>query len=160
MTSPASQTHLLERPSFLLSQLGFYSAQQFTNRLSQLALHPRHFGLMTHLAADEGQSQQQLADAMRIHRNVMVGLVDELEGRGLVERRRHPVDRRAYALYLTSDAHAQLTIATQLADAHDAELMQSLKPSQRRLLVRLLKEMVDANGLAPGVHPGLHEPGG
>ena len=27
---------------------------------------------------------------MGIHRNVMVGLVDELEDRGLIERRRHP----------------------------------------------------------------------
>ena len=38
----------------------------------------------------------------------MVFLVDELEQRGLVERRRNPADRRSYALYLTDQGRAKL----------------------------------------------------
>src|SRR6266849_5727202 len=110
-------------PSFLVSQLGQYSAQQFAARLQPLGLLPRHFGLLKQLAALEGQSQQYLADAMGVHRNAMVGLIDELEGRGLVERRRHASDRRAHALYLTVAAHDLLLQANRAAHANDADLV-------------------------------------
>src|SRR3982074_2232075 len=93
----ARDFRLDESPSFLVSQLGLYSAQQFAERLQPLGLLPRHFGLLKHLASVEGQSQQYLADMMGVHRNAMVGLIDELEGRGLVERRRHASDRRGPA---------------------------------------------------------------
>ena len=38
----------------------------------------------------------------------MVALVDELEQRGLVERRPHPSDRRVRALYLTAEGREML----------------------------------------------------
>ena len=62
---------LAGRASFLLSQLGTRSAQEFANRLAPLGMRPSHFGLLMHLSHDEGQSQQQLADALGIHRNVI-----------------------------------------------------------------------------------------
>jgi len=95
----------------LLSQLGFHEVERLTERLRPLGLHPRHFGLLTHIATAAGQSQQALSGALGVHRTAMVALVDDLEARGLVERRRDPRDRRAYALHLTRAA-AQL-----LADA-------------------------------------------
>ena len=60
--------------------------------------------MLSHLAANEGQSQQALSSALGIHRSAVVALVDDLEQRGLAERRRDPVDRRAYTLYLTPRA--------------------------------------------------------
>ncbi|MDQ1609417.1 MAG: hypothetical protein QOE16_2149, partial [Microbacteriaceae bacterium] len=77
---------LASRASFLLSQLGSDSAQRFTQRLAPLGIQPQHFGLLVHLAHSDGQSQQRLADTLGIHRNRMVGLIDDLEHRGLVER--------------------------------------------------------------------------
>lgn len=146
---------LTERPGFLLSQLGYHSAELFTAGLAPLGLQPRHFGLLTHLAAADGQSQQQLADLMAIHRNAMVGLLDDLEQRGLVERRRHPRDRRAHAVHLTPPARRLLAQATVIADAHDERILASLDPAERRELVDLLRRVAEQAGLAPGVHPGL-----
>ncbi len=112
---------LTDRAGFLLSELGYYGADRFAERLRPLGLRPRHFGLLTHLAHADGRSQQQLADAMGIHRNQMVGLVDDLETRGLVERRCHPCDRRAHALFLTPKARKLLPRAQRAADEHDAD---------------------------------------
>jgi DNA-binding MarR family transcriptional regulator len=145
------------RPSFLLSQLGRYSAERFAERLRPLDLQPRHFGLLAQLAGAEGQSQQRLADALGIHRNVMVGLVDELEGRGLVERRRHPGDRRAHALYLTPIARELLVRAERSATENDAALVAALDPAEQRVLVSLLQRLARHAGLWPGVHPGLQQ---
>src|SRR5680860_1275737 len=92
---------LSSRVGFLLAQLGAHRHRRFAERLSPLDLHPRHFGMLSHLAVAEGQSQQAVSVALGIHRSAMVALVDDLERRGLVERRRDPVDRRAYTLHLT-----------------------------------------------------------
>ena len=146
---------LTERPGFLLSQVGSHSAELFSAGLAPLGLQPRHFGLLTHLAAADGLSQQQLADLMAIHRNAMVGLLDDLEVRGLVERRRHPRDRRAHAVHLTASARRLLEQATAVADAHDEGILAPLDPAERRELIRLLQRVADHTGLPPGVHPGL-----
>lgn len=157
-TSPLS-TGLADRVSFLISQLGFHAAARFTERLRPLGLHPRHFGLLSHLAVADGQTQQRLATAMAIHRNVMVGLVDDLEDRGLVQRRRHPSDRRAHAVHLTAAARDLLIQAQQAVDEHEAELLAGLDESDRRQLVSLLQHLAQHAGFAPGVHPGLHQSG-
>ncbi|MBV9143244.1 MAG: MarR family transcriptional regulator [Pseudonocardiales bacterium] len=155
-TSPLS-TPLADRVSFLISQLGFHAAACFTERLRPLGLHPRHFGLLSHLSVADGQTQQRLATAMAIHRNVMVGLVDDLEDRGLVQRRRHPSDRRAHAVHLTAAARDLLIQAQRAADEHEAELLAGLDEPDRRQLVSLLQHLAQHAGLAPGVHPGLHQ---
>lgn len=150
---------LIDRAAFLISQLGYHSAARFAERLGPLGLRPRHFGLLSHLAAADGQTQQQLADALAIHRNAMVGLVDDLEQRGLVvRRRRHPDDRRAHAVHLTTAALELLTRAQPIADEHDAELLAGLDELDQRQLVSLLQRLAHHAGLAPGVHPGLSDP--
>src|SRR3954468_15020452 len=101
-TSDASPARgLSHRAGFLLVQLGAHAHRRFADRLAALGLHPRHFGMLSHIAAAEGHSQQTLSDALGIHRSAMVALVDDLERRGLAERRRNAHDRRAYTLYLT-----------------------------------------------------------
>jgi DNA-binding MarR family transcriptional regulator len=149
---------LTDRAAFLISQLGYHSAARFAERLGPLGLRPRHFGLLSHLAAADGQTQQQLADALAIHRNAMVGLVDDLEQRGLVTRRRHPDDRRAHAVHLTTAARELLAQAQPVADEHDAELLAGLDELDQRQLVSLLQRLAHHAGLAPGVHPGLRDP--
>jgi len=108
------------------SQLGVHEVERLTERLRPLGLHPRHFGLLTHIATAAGQSQQALSGALGVHRTAMVALVDDLEARGLVERRRDPRDRRAYALHLTRAAAELLADAERAVDAHEAELLASL----------------------------------
>jgi DNA-binding MarR family transcriptional regulator len=151
-------TPLVERVGFLVSQLGFLGADGCAVGRRVLGWPPRHFGLLTHLAANDGQTQQRLADTMGVHRNAMVGLIDDLEDRGLVQRRRHPADRRAHAVHLTDSARDLLNEAQAAADAHDAELLAGLDGADRRHLVRLLRHMAEHAGLAPDVHPDLREP--
>lgn len=141
--------------SFLLSQLGAQSARRFAERLAPLGVQPSQFGLLMLLRQREGQSQRQLADALGLHRNVMVGLVDELETRGLVERRRHPADRRAHAIHLTPAAHELLTRAVGIADEQDADLLAGLDADDRARLLALLQRLAESTGSRPGVHPGL-----
>src|SRR3954470_24221742 len=121
---------LSRRAGFLLVQLGTHAHRRFAERLAVLGLHPRHFGMLSHLAAAEGQSQQALSIALGIHRSAMVALVDDLEHRGLAERRRDPVDRRAYTLYLTPPGRELLADLKRVADERDVELLSALDASE------------------------------
>ncbi len=143
------------RASFLLSQLGLQSAQRFTTALAPLGITPNRFGVLVHLARQEGRTQQELATALGLHRNSMVGMIDDLEERGLVERRRHPDDRRAYAIHLTPAAREVLATADRLADEQEEALLAPLDAADRTALVATLSRLVAAAGYRAGVHPGL-----
>jgi DNA-binding MarR family transcriptional regulator len=146
---------LSRRAGFLLVQLGAQRHRRFAERLAPLDLHPRHFGMLNHLAVNEGQSQQALSAALGIHRSAVVALVDDLEHRGLAERRRVPTDRRAYALYLTPRGRKLLGKLERTAQEDEAELLAALDRSERSQLISLLQRVAESQGLAAGVHPNL-----
>lgn len=143
------------RASFLLTQLGTRMHDRFAERLRPFGLHPRHYGMLGHLVVAEGSSQQALADALRVHRSAMVALVDDLEQRGLAERRRDPADRRAYTLHLTSDGRARFAELQAIAEDEEAQLLSALAAGERAELVGMLQRLAAAQGLEPGVHPRL-----
>ena len=151
---------LSRRAGFLLVQLGTNEHRCFAERLAPLDLHPRHFGMLSHLAAAEGQSQQALSKALGIHRSAVVALVDDLEKRGLAERRRDPADRRAYTLYLTPSGRELLADLERAADEREVELLTALNASERSQLISLLQRVAESQGLTAGVHPNLVPRGG
>ena len=139
---------------FLLVQLGFHIARTFKERLAPLGLEPRHFGMLTRLAANEGKSQQAIGELIGLNPTRMVFLVDELEQRGLVERRRNPADRRSYALYLTEPGRAKLREAQQAGSGDDHQLGASLTGAQRKQLTALLRRLAEEQGLSEDSLPG------
>jgi DNA-binding MarR family transcriptional regulator len=143
------------RAVFLLSQIGYQVSYRFTERLARLDLDPAHFAVLGRLAAEDGRSQQELADLLRVHRNAMVGLVDELQERALVTRRPHPADRRAHAVHLTDHAREVLETVESEADALESEILAPLDEPERTLLLPLLQRIAAHADLPPGIHPGL-----
>src|SRR4051794_21780961 len=93
---------------FLMNYVGTRSGRRFAAALEPFGLHPRHFGVMTVLDARPGITQQDLADHSSVDRSSMVAVLDELERRGLAERRSAPADRRKRAIHLTAEGRAQL----------------------------------------------------
>ncbi|WP_328290355.1 MarR family winged helix-turn-helix transcriptional regulator [Nocardia aurantiaca] len=151
---------LVDSAAFLLAQLGSHAAYRFDQLLAPLDIKPPQYGTLRILEANDGRTQQQLCDALGIHRNVMVSLIDNLEKRGLVERRKHPVDRRAHAVHLLPAGREMIARASVIADRLNDELLGMLTPEDRARLLAMLRRAAIGNGLTPGVHPGLtHEPG-
>src|SRR5690625_4904535 len=94
--------------AFLLTQIGTHAAQAFATRLAALDLTPPQAGLLRAIHHTPGRSQQALAEHMGTPPTRLVALVDGLEQRRLVQRRRNPDDRRLYAVHLTDDGQAIL----------------------------------------------------
>jgi DNA-binding MarR family transcriptional regulator len=83
-----------------------------------------------------------------------VALVDNLEERGLVERRRNAEDRRNYELHLTAAGRHAMTDLDQAAFEHEEAFSVPLTPAERAELSSLLAKLASGHGLVPGIHPG------
>jgi DNA-binding MarR family transcriptional regulator len=138
----------------LLVQLGFLAARTFGELLAPLGLEQRQAGLLMGLAAHEGTSQQALGELMGLNATRMVFLVDELEQRGLVERRRNPADRRSHALYLTEAGTAMLARVREVTRAHEAAITAGLSAAERDQFTALLQHLARDQGLAGQALPG------
>lgn len=141
--------------AFLLSQVGIHAARRFAERLAEIDLQPPLFRILNLVDAAEGRSQQQIGEAIQVPPSRMVALVDELESRGLVERRPNPDDRRVRALYLTRKGREKLARGREIAHAHEEDLTLGMAGEDRRRLTRLLQQIVDAQTIGRGIHPGL-----
>src|SRR5579875_2905403 len=139
---------------FLLSQLGAHSAGRFAARCAPLDVSPPHVGLLRSIAVTPGRSQQALAEEFRIPASRIVVLLDDLEEKGLVERRSDPADRRVHLVHLTAAGEQLLDDALRAGTEAERELLAALSASQRRLLSELLVRVADQQGLTRGVHPG------
>lgn len=143
--------------AFLLSQVGIHASQRFAERIAEVDLNPPLFRILNLIDAAEGRSQQAIGEAIQVPPSRMVALVDELELRGLVERRPNPDDRRIRALYLTRRGRGALTRGREIAKAHEAEITRGMSDADRARLTRLLQKMVDDQAIGKGVHPGLSQ---
>jgi DNA-binding MarR family transcriptional regulator len=141
--------------AFLLSQVGIHASRQFAEKIAAVDLNPPLFRVLNLVDAAEGQSQQAIGAAIDVPASRMVALVDELEQRGLVERRPNPDDRRVRALYLTRKGRNALARGREIASEHEEALTRGLPVADRKRLVGLLQKIVDEQAIGKGVHPGL-----
>lgn len=141
--------------AFLLVQLGMEAARQFAELLAPLGVEPRHVGMLTRLAANEGKAQQVIGELIGLNPTQMVFLVDELEGRGFVERRRNPADRRSYALYLTQAGRDMLSKVQAAGRVHQARLGASLSEKEQEQLTELLRRIARDQGITGQSLPGI-----
>ena len=142
---------------FLLSQLGVHASRRFAEKIAAIDLYPPLFRVLNVVDAAEGQSQQAIGEAIQAPPSRMVAIVDELERRGLVERRPDPSDRRVRALYLTAAGRDLLERGREIAAEHEAALTRGMSAADRKKLIALLQKVVTEQGIGPGIHPGLSE---
>ena len=141
--------------AFNLSSLGYAVSNGFKATLTPFNLHPREFAVLRAVGFQEGQSQQALGERLQIPRSRMVAIVDELEERGLLERRPHPTDRRVRELHLTKTGRKLNEQAFQAAIAYEQRISAPLTPEEREQLLDLLERVSTGLGIGPGAHTAL-----
>ncbi|MEV7008723.1 MarR family winged helix-turn-helix transcriptional regulator [Streptosporangium sp. NPDC051022] len=144
--------------AFLLAQVGAHAAARFAERVGGLGVVPSDVGLLRMIAVRPGRSQQSLAGELGVVPSRVVALVDGLERKKLVERRRNPQDRRNYALHLTAEGERVMAEMRELGAAHEDDICAALDETQRAQLAGLLSAIAAQQGLTPGVHPGYRGP--
>jgi DNA-binding MarR family transcriptional regulator len=101
-------------------------------------LRPRHLVALT-LLSDHGPANQQgLAEALGLDPSNVVVLLNDLEDRGLVTRRRDPADRRRHIVELSRNGEAELRSAQQRLARVEDQLLHALTADERETLHCLL----------------------
>ncbi|MFF8381208.1 MarR family winged helix-turn-helix transcriptional regulator [Streptomyces sp. NPDC015661] len=140
--------------AFLLAQLGAHAAGRFGERVGELGLAPPDVGLLRMIAMEPGRSQRSLAADLGVVPSRVVALIDNLEKKGFVERRRSAEDRRHHELYVSEDGRRALGRVREVAALHEDDLFTALDEDDRARLTALLGRIAEQQGLTPGVHPG------
>ncbi|HEY5635949.1 MAG TPA: MarR family transcriptional regulator [Burkholderiales bacterium] len=101
---------------------------------------PGRAGMLMLIDANPGVTQSRLAQAVGLDRSTMVGVLDQLEKRGWIERRKGE-DRRTNGLSLTSTGREALRRTRRSIAAHEKRVASRLTPAERAALLDLLGKL-------------------
>ncbi len=128
---------------FLLKRLGMAAKEHSLEAYEEAALHPYHHGILAVLAEGSRETQGAIAEALGYDKGQLVGLLDELESAGLVERRRDPLDRRRHVVQMTAAGRKAHERLRRLSQRLEDEFLASLDEAERRELHTLLLRLAE-----------------
>lgn len=141
---------------FLLHDVARLLRKRFEQNARGSGLTRSQWQVLAYLAQNEGINQSGLAELLDVEPITLGRIVDKLQVLELVERRRHPTDRRVWILRLTPAAHEKLQQARKIGDATRAEALASVSPTQRQELVKIL-QILKSNLAAACDTPAVEE---
>ena len=134
---------LVSSALFLLKRLGMAAKERSIEAYEDAGLHPYHHAILAVLDAGSSETQGAIADALGYDKGQLVGLLDELEEAGLVERRRDPADRRRHVVQMTAAGRRMLERLRGLSKQLDEEFLASLTEQERQELHALLLKLAE-----------------
>jgi DNA-binding MarR family transcriptional regulator len=123
-----------KRPALLMTKLGNEVLARAEGPLAALGLSGRQYSLLAVLDTDSPESQLELANLCGLMPAQVVPVLDEMESRGLVERRRSETDRRRSVVRATDAGRELLAQADALGESIMDVLFGHLDPEARALL--------------------------
>jgi len=140
---PRYPEELVASTLFLLKRLGFIAKEQAIDAYESTGLGPYHHAVLIALGESSHETQGAVADALGYDRGQMVGLLDELEEHGLVQRHRDPSDRRRHIVKLTPEGKKMLGRLRAVAQQIEDEFLTPLDEQERRQLHALLLQLAE-----------------
>ena len=129
-----STTHLLKR-------LGMEIKESYREAFEAAGASPFHYSVLAVLEESPRETQATIAESLGYDRSWLVGLLDELEAKGLIERRRDPADRRRHVVTLLPAGKQQLAELRAVSKGVEDQFLASLEPEQRAKLHELLLQL-------------------
>ena len=139
MASGAKSPEVTLQSLVLINHLHRIARRRSEMALKPTGLRPRHVIALTILRDHGAITQGALGDALRLDPANLVGLLNELERRALLERRRDPGDRRRHIVELAPAGRATLDDAESALAAVQDEVLSGLDDEERSTLHTLLE---------------------
>ena len=125
--------------SFLLARANAISLAAGNAALATHGLKARSYAVLLLTTDDARPSQRDIAEFLRLDPSQVVSLVDDLQSRGLVERRTDPADRRANVVVATDAGRQLAAVARESARSAEEQVHRQLTPNERQTLTALLR---------------------
>jgi len=131
-------------PSWLLGQLPAEARQEVGAALARHELHRSQYALLASLEEFGPSSQAGLGERSGLDRSDVVGWIDDLAAKELIERERDPQDRRRNVVAITPGGRMTLVQLERDIDKAQDRLLGRLGPADRKTLIRLLRRALGA----------------
>jgi DNA-binding MarR family transcriptional regulator len=138
---PGPPKELLSSNLFLLKRLGFAAKDRSHAAFEGSGLSALHYAVLALLEEDPRETQAQIADALGYDRSLIVRLLDELEERELVIRKRDPEDRRRHVVKLTPAGRSTLVDLRAIVQRLEDEFLAPLSAGEQKTLHRVLTRL-------------------
>ncbi|MBI5791122.1 MAG: MarR family transcriptional regulator [Rhodocyclales bacterium] len=115
--------------------------RDFSQGLGGEDVTPGLFGVLVIIESNPDLKQSELARATQLDRSTVVTVIDNLERRGLVERRASVHDRRSNAIRLTEAGTTLLRKLKRQVGQHEKRLLQNFSPAERETFLTLLQKV-------------------
>lgn len=134
--------------AFLFNHAGHVVTTELTNALETLDTTPRTICLLENALGAE-LTQTRLGELCGLDKTTMVVAMDELERRGLAERRPAATDRRARIVRVTPAGERLLEAGRQVVDGAHLDMLAALPEEDREVFLRSLQTLVDGRLARP-----------
>lgn len=136
---------LWNRPGYLIRRLHQIHLGLFAEECRDEDVTPVQFGMLSVLASGAEMDQLSLSTSVGVDRVSGADVIKRLERRGLLQRKRSEVDRRARVISITPlGTDFVENVRPKMARAQ-AKLVAPLTEDELAELERILKKMIDAN---------------
>jgi DNA-binding MarR family transcriptional regulator len=115
--------------------------RDFAIAMTEVDLTQKQCATLQLIGANPGVSQVDLAATLGTDRATMMAMIDRLEQRGFVVRRRSASDRRRQELNLTRAGQSILTEAKRVIAEHEQEFISRFTPKELAALVESLRRI-------------------
>ncbi|MEU3983408.1 MarR family transcriptional regulator [Streptomyces sp. NPDC026672] len=144
MTREAPPEVLSSRLGYLLKHAYLRLTEESARALAPHGIDGRELAVLAVLDAHDALSQLEAAGKLGVDRTTMVALVDTLEGKGLVERRRSSEDRRKNIVRLTETGRERLRAAESARLRMERDFLAPLSAGDAATLIHALQSLAAA----------------
>ncbi|GAA1245110.1 MarR family transcriptional regulator [Kitasatospora nipponensis] len=148
MTSDQPSPPLESRLGYLLKHAQLRLTEASARALAPFDLDGRELAVLAVLTTGTPLSQVEAAGRLGVDRTTMVALIDALEGKGLVERRRSAEDRRRNTVHPTPVGQERLRQAERAREEMERRFLAPLGEALAADLVGALRTLVGAEQAA------------
>lgn len=144
---PAGPPPLMaDRLGYLLKHVQLRFFELTATMLAPIGINGQEAVVLRAIDGPEPLSQGEVARRMGIDRTTMVALIDELEQKGLVQRRQDPADRRKNVVALTGTGRDTLRRANQARQEAERRFLSPLGPGEQELFKQALRALLSGAG--------------
>jgi DNA-binding MarR family transcriptional regulator len=144
--TPAAATLDLEAlPGHDIRRLQQIAVAVFLQETEAHGVTPVQYAALQAVANAPGLDQRTLARTIGFDTSTIAGVIDRLEGRGLMQRNASPSDRRVRLLTLTEPGAALLAAVVPDMLRAQQRILEPLAAEEQLEFLRLLRKLVQAN---------------
>ncbi len=141
------EDNVYRQPGYLMWRAHQTAWRCFVDETRALGVTPVQYAILVAAWQFPSTDATRVADLLLFEKTTINDIVARLEGKGLVERRTNPDDRRVRSITITEAGRHVVEAVEPARERIAGKLLAPLSPRERATLLTLLRKLVDIDGV-------------